>query len=283
MTTRVLTGMLLLLTLALANQLEGRDLSLRPHAHGGARSGQGGQVVRDESGCQARRRAPTVWCSAAPSLRSRRTETAKPSAGSAIDHVGFSVADIDATMKQLQTAGAKVLNPVRDIEGLFKVGFVEDPWGVKLEIVQDPETPGFHHIHLRVADPEASLKWYVDTFGGERGKLKGRIDAVKYANPNVWLLAQKADDAGPSQGRAIDHLGWAVSNVGAKVADLTAEGGEPTEPRGGQEPQCRLRQWSRRRTHRDGARADGTGTRRPLDALDVVLGSAFQVLAAPFY
>jgi lactoylglutathione lyase len=160
-----------------------------------------------------------------------KSENAKPSAGSAIDHVGFSVPDVDAKMKQLQAAGAKLVTPARDIEGLFKVGFVQDPWGVKMELVQDPETPGFHHIHLRVADPEASLKWYVDTFGGDRAKLKGRIDAVKYSNPNVWLLAQKADDAGPSQGTAIDHLGWAVTNVGAKVADLTAKGAKPTEPR----------------------------------------------------
>jgi catechol 2,3-dioxygenase-like lactoylglutathione lyase family enzyme len=160
-----------------------------------------------------------------------KADNAKPSAGSAIDHVGFSVADVDATMKQLQAAGAKVITPARDVEGLFKVGFVEDPWGIKMELVQDPETPGFHHIHLRVADPEASLKWYVDTFGGERAKLKGRLDAVKYANPNVWLLAAKADDAGPSQGHAIDHLGWAVANVGAKVAELTAKGAKPTEPR----------------------------------------------------
>ena len=101
--------------------------------------------------------------------------------------------------------------------------------GVKMELVQDPETPGFHHIHLRVADPEASLKWYVDTFGGDRAKLKGRLDAVKYSNPNVWLLAQKGEDAAPSQGHAIDHLGWAVANVGAKVADLTAKGAKPIE------------------------------------------------------
>jgi catechol 2,3-dioxygenase-like lactoylglutathione lyase family enzyme len=160
-----------------------------------------------------------------------KSDNAQPSAGSAIDHVGFSVADVDATMKQMQSAGAKLVTPARDIEGLFKVGFVEDPWGVKMELVQDPETPGFHHIHLRVADPEASLKWYVDTFGGDRAKLKGRLDAVKYSNPNVWLLAQKADGAAPSQGHAIDHLGWAVANVGAKVADLTAKGAKPTEPR----------------------------------------------------
>jgi len=134
-------------------------------------------------------------------------------------------------MKDLLAAGAKQVTPARDIPGLFKVGFVEDPWGVKIELVQDPETPGFHHIHLSVADPEASLKWYVDTFGGVRTKLKGRIDAVKYSNPNIWLLAQKGEDATPSQGHAIDHLGWAVPNVDAKVAELAAKGAKTTEPR----------------------------------------------------
>lgn len=160
-----------------------------------------------------------------------KSDTAQPSAGSAIDHIGFSVADVDATMKAMTAAGATVLTPSRDVPGLFKLGFVQDPFGIKLEIVQDTETPGFHHIHLLVPDPEASLKWTLDTFGGTRSKLKGRIDAVKYSNPDVWVLAQKGDAAPPSLGRAIDHLGWAVPNVAAKVAALTSAGAKPTEPR----------------------------------------------------
>jgi catechol 2,3-dioxygenase-like lactoylglutathione lyase family enzyme len=161
----------------------------------------------------------------------RKAENVQPSAGSAIDHVGFSVPDVDAKMKELEAAGAKILAPAREFPGLFKAGFVEDPFGVKMEIVQDPETPGFHHIHLRVPDPDASLTWYVNTFGGERSKLKGRLDAVKYSNPNVWLLAQKADDAPPSQGHAIDHLGWGIPTLQAKLADLSSKGLKPTEPR----------------------------------------------------
>jgi catechol 2,3-dioxygenase-like lactoylglutathione lyase family enzyme len=148
-----------------------------------------------------------------------------------IDHIGFSVPDVEATVKALQAAGAKLVTPVHDIPGLFKSGSVEDPFGVKMEIVQDPETPGFHHIHIRVPDPDASLKWYVDTFGGVRTKLKGQVDGIKYSNPNVWLLAQKADGLAPSQGHAIDHLGWGVTNVGAKVAELAAKGLKTENPR----------------------------------------------------
>ena len=150
-----------------------------------------------------------------------KLENAPPSAGGAIDHLGFSVGDVDGRVKGLQAAGAK----------LITAGFVQDPFGIKLEILQDPETLGFHHIHLRVRDPEASLKWSVENFGGERLKWKGRLDAVKYTNPAVWLLAEKGDDTVPSQGRAIDHLGWAVTNVDAKVSDLASKGLKTVEPR----------------------------------------------------
>ena len=47
-----------------------------------------------------------------------RNATAKPSAGSAIDHIGFSVADLDAKMKDWEAAGIKVTAPVRDVPKL---------------------------------------------------------------------------------------------------------------------------------------------------------------------
>ena len=144
-------------------------------------------------------------------------------------------------MKELQAAGAKVLTPARDVPGLPKAGFVQDPFGVKIELLQDPEALGFHHIHLRVPDPEASLKWSVENFGGERMKWKGRLDAVKYTNPMVLLLAEKDDNAAPSQGRAIDHLGWAVTNVDAKVSRPDVEGLQDGRAAGGQESARRLR------------------------------------------
>ena len=46
-----------------------------------------------------------------------KNETAQPSAGTAIDHIGFSFADLDAKMKEFQAAGVKIVTPVRDVPG----------------------------------------------------------------------------------------------------------------------------------------------------------------------
>jgi catechol 2,3-dioxygenase-like lactoylglutathione lyase family enzyme len=159
--------------------------------------------------------------------------TPRPSAGTAVDHIGISVPDLDATLTALQAAGAKLLEPAREVQGLFKLAFVEDPWGVKLEIVQDPEFPGFHHVHLRVTDPEGSFKWYQEMFGGERAKLKGRIEGLRYGN--VWLLAQTAkpgEQVPPTAGSAIDHIGWRPANLDETAASLKTKGITfTTEPR----------------------------------------------------
>lgn len=158
-----------------------------------------------------------------------KSDTPRPSAGTAIDHVGFSVADLDAKMKAFETAGVKVVTPARDVPGLFKLAFIEDPWGVKIEVVQDAETPGFHHVHLRAPDPPAALAWYADTFGGDRVKLRGQIDAIKYGD--VWLLVQRGE-ATPSAGAAIDHIGWRATDLDAKAAELKGKGVKfTTEPR----------------------------------------------------
>ena len=144
---------------------------------------------------------------------------ALPSAGTAIDHIGFSFANADAKMKEFEAAGVKVVTPLRDVPGLVTVGFIEDPWGVKIEVVQDPETLGFHHVHLRAPDPAVALAWYKDRFGGETAKLKGRIDGLKYGD--MWILVARGD-ATPSVGHAIDHVGWRVPDLDTTLAGLKA-------------------------------------------------------------
>ena len=171
-----------------------------------------------------------------------RNATAKPSAGSAIDHIGFSVADLDAKMKEWEAAGIKITTPARDVAGLFKLAFIEDPWGTKLEVVQDPELLGLHHLHLRNPNPDEGYAWLLDKFGGKKMQLKGRLDAVRYdydGFSSVWILITKGE-AEPSTGRAIDHIGWrsigpladTINGLRAKKVEVTSEPRPLTLPNG---------------------------------------------------
>ena len=153
----------------------------------------------------------------------------QPSAGSVLDHIGFSVADLDATMSRLAAAGVKITTPARDIPGLFRIAFVEDPWGTRIEVVQDPQKLGLHHVHLRGPDPSATLAWYVDKFGGKTDKMKGQLDGIQYGD--VWILAQRGD-AVPSAGHAIDHIGFRPVNLDSTIARLKTKSVKVTaEPR----------------------------------------------------
>lgn len=164
-----------------------------------------------------------------------RKADATPSAGSAIDHVGFSVPDLDATMKELESAGVKVTTPAREVPGLFKLAFVEDPWGARIEVVQDPELLGLHHVHMRHPNPDEGFAWLLKNFGGQKTQLKGRIDAVKDSAPgfsDMWILVTKGE-AQPSIGHAIDHIGWrSTKPLTETMNDSTSRGVEATtQPR----------------------------------------------------
>jgi len=153
-----------------------------------------------------------------------QSTTARPSAGSAIDHIGFSFADLDAKMAALRAAGIKVVSPVTEVPGLWKQAMIEDPWGTSLELVEDPDALGLHHVEVRVPDPEDSVRWYIRAFGGDRTTYKG-IEAIRYRDLGVfYLVIVGDDDAAPSQGHAIDHLGFGPIDLDKVVTDLTAQG-----------------------------------------------------------
>ena len=144
------------------------------------------------------------------------------SAGSLIDHIGLSFTDVDAALSQAQAGGAKVLTPVREIPNLFKLGFIEDPFGIKIEMVQDAELVGFHHVHLLVPNPETTLGWYQNMFGGERAKLKGRIDGLRYGG--VWLLAQNNGGKMTNPHGSIQYIGLLVGDIHQMGTALQGKG-----------------------------------------------------------
>ncbi len=161
-----------------------------------------------------------------------KTTNPQPSTGSVIDHIGLSFANLDAAMAKLEGSGAKVISPARESPGVFRFAYIEDPWGVKIEVVEDPALLGFHHVHLRVRDPEATLAWYQQMFGGERTKLKGKVDGLRYGG--IWLFAASSgtDTPSPSAERAIMSFGLRVAKIDSASASLHQRGiAFPVEPR----------------------------------------------------
>jgi len=160
-----------------------------------------------------------------------KNDKAQPSTGSTIDHIGVSVASADAKMKELEAGGAKVIAAASDMPGLFRAGLVQDPWGVKIEVLQEPDVTGLHHLHLRVRDPEATLAWFQQMMGGERARLKGRLDGLRYGA--MWLLV--ADSGGeataPSGDRAIQHIAWRVPDIDEARTTLVGRGLKVGDPR----------------------------------------------------
>jgi hypothetical protein len=139
-----------------------------------------------------------------------RTSTG-PSEGSVIEHLGFSVSDLDAKMRELAAINTKVISPAAQIPGAYRAAMIESPWGTRIQLVQDPELLGLHHVQLRAPDPEAYYAWLVEKLGGQRIKLKGQIDAVTFPGSGgfttVHIFVARGESV-PSQGRAIDHIGW---------------------------------------------------------------------------
>ncbi len=169
------------------------------------------------------------------------------SQGTGIDHIGFSFPDLTEKMATLEKVGVRGSgvrlqryddgSTLREEPGLFLVGRIFDPWGTRIELVEDEETLGFHHVHLSASDPARTLDWYRETFGGVPESLRGVVDGLRFGE--VWLFATRHPEGqpAPSAGRAIDHLAFEIADLDTAAASLRDRGvhftRNPERPSGG--------------------------------------------------
>ena len=167
-------------------------------------------------------------------VKMREGEGKSGTVGTVVDHIGFSVPDVKAKIEQLAAAGVEIASRARRLEaGDFSFAFVVDPWGTKIELIDDGE-PGFHHIHLSTADPAATLEWYADTFGGEVTSFRDLEFIPGIAYGSTWLLVAKArTETVTNAGSTLDHIGFNMTGWESLVAKLKAAGtsflGEPRD------------------------------------------------------
>ena len=156
--------------------------------------------------------------------------------GTGINHIGFSFADVTAKMDELEAVGVRGSGvrlqrfsggaTLREAPGGYLHGYIFDPWGTRIELLQDQDTLGFHHVHLSAVDPQETLGWYEEMLGGEPATHAGSDEGLRFGD--AWLFATEHPEGVPAttEGRAVDHIGFVVEDIDAATAELMTAGVE---------------------------------------------------------
>lgn len=160
-----------------------------------------------------------------------------PSQGTAMDHFGFKVRSVAEFVAEWRAAGYEVQSEFTGSEG-FPNAYLLAPDGVRFEIQEEATLPvkvSAYHIHFWV--PEAQIQplmaWYEENFGmviQPRGTIQTAGD-VPGMNLSFAPCPANAE-CGPTQGRAIDHIGFEAVGLVQFAERLKARGiVYQTEPR----------------------------------------------------
>ena len=151
----------------------------------------------------------------------KKGEPTGGSEGSAVNHLGFYVRDLEKRVAHWKSLGYGVY-PVRPSP---TQEFLRFPGNVKVELSEDPTltTPvAHHHIHLFTEDVAGMKQWYVDTFGGRPGK-RGRWEEAWFPGVRISIGPSEDKPVG-SKGRAVDHIGFEIDGLEAFCKKLEAQG-----------------------------------------------------------
>ena len=159
----------------------------------------------------------------------RQAAASGPPAGTVVNHFGFTVKDMPASLAKWRAANIKI-DPTENPNEVY----LNAPDGIRLEVYGEPALPtpvSMNHIHYSVHDISGMKAWYVRAFGANPGR-----------RPCVACLSQprmiEADDLPgvnlsfggsnqptlPTKGRSLDHIGFDVTNLEELVRSLEARG-----------------------------------------------------------
>ncbi len=140
--------------------------------------------------------------------------------GSVVNHIGLSVKDYAATKAKWTADNLMAREVTPNAQAL-----VTFPEGVIVEVIEDKNqaTPvAFHHIHEYVPDGEVARAWYIKELGAASGTRRN-LPAAMFPGGQVDFVNAKMPTA-PTQGRALDHIGFEVKDLDALLKKLAADG-----------------------------------------------------------
>jgi catechol 2,3-dioxygenase-like lactoylglutathione lyase family enzyme len=151
----------------------------------------------------------------------RKGEPSAGTEGSAVNHLGFQVNNLEEYITKAQAKGFQVAaQRPSEIQA-----YVFAPDGVKVELTEDKSVRGgavHHHVHFYTASDTDTKAWYVRVFGSEPGR-RGRFEAADIPGANLTFSKAEQPTAA-TKGRGMDHIGFEVRNLEAFVKKMEADG-----------------------------------------------------------
>ena len=159
----------------------------------------------------------------------RQGDASGPSAGTIVNHFGFTVKDMPAWLAKWKAANIEL----EQTENPNEV-YVHGPDSIRVEVYGEPALPtpvSMNHIHYSASDVPGIKAWYVAVLGANPGRRPcvaclarpSMIEAGDMPGVNLSFGGSRTPQL-PTKGRVIDHIGFEVANLDAFVASLEAKG-----------------------------------------------------------
>ena len=148
-----------------------------------------------------------------------------PSTDTVIDHFGLTVRDLPAILTAWRAHGHDVEHASSDATGTPRAALLL-PGGVRLELVEDPSLPtrvAMDHVHFAAPRPARLRAWYADLFDLPP-QPDGTAEATAYVPGATLIFREAAAERAPTDGTAIDHIGFEVEDFDAFVNRLQDQG-----------------------------------------------------------
>lgn len=148
-----------------------------------------------------------------------------PSEGTATDHFGFVVRDLEQILTDWQKKGYDVVEENSGIDGV-PTAFLTMPNGAKLALEEDSTlavTATMNHIHLVSQQPHELMAWYVDLFGA-KPEVHDDSRATAYLPGVILRFGVSEVEPMPTDKTAIDHIGLEVDDMNKFAEWLRGKG-----------------------------------------------------------
>ena len=154
----------------------------------------------------------------------RRQNPTGGSEDSVVSHIGFRVVNLDNALDKCRMAGFGVITPA-EVAARTHKAHVMAPDNINVELVADTALGvpiASHHIHFYDPHIQDMRAWYVTTFGAVPGK-RDAFEAADLPGINLSYSPGNSKKA-PTNGRAVDHIGFEVRNLEAFCKKLESAG-----------------------------------------------------------